>query len=250
MMLLSRLVSQAKRAAFKAGSVLAQRRVNGVKNNRGRDIKLAADYLSERILVKELGNSSIPILSEEAGVLSKGPEGGEGLRWILDPLDGSFNHHRRIPFCCVSVALWAIDEPLVGVVYDFNRGELFHGVVGRGAWLNGVRVRPSSVSRVAESTLMTGFPVEGDFRRSGLTQVVDDASRYKKIRMMGTAALSLAYVACGRAEVYREEGIKLWDVAAGLALVAAAGGSFVHRPYGNNSYGRRVCASNGKVRLP
>ncbi len=246
---LSRLVSQAKRAAFNAGTLLAQRRNNEIKKDLGRDIKLAADYLSEKVLVKELRVNSIPILSEEAGVLSTGIEKGDGLRWIVDPLDGSYNYYRRIPLCCVSVALWVEDTPLVGVVYDFNRGEMFHGVVGRGAWLNGVRVRPSSVSRVADSTLMTGFPVDGDFRRSGLAQVVEFAGRFKKVRMMGTAALSLAYVACGRAEVYHEEGIKLWDVAAGLALVAASGGRFIDSPLKNKSYGRRVSATNGRVSL-
>ena len=111
------------------------------------------------------------------------------------------------------------------VVYDFNRHELFSGLVNEGAWLNR---RPISVSDIKESErgiLYTGFPVAGDFSDENSIAFMRFARQWRKVRMIGSAAISLAYVACGRAEYYHERNTMFWDVAAGLALVVAAGGA-------------------------
>ncbi len=114
--------------------------------------------------------------------------------------------------------------PLFGVVYDFNREELFTGIVGEGAWLNDLPISISTTKNASNAILATGFPTSSDFSKDALLKVVDNIKRYQKIRLLGSAALSLAYVACGKVDVFQEKNIKIWDVAAGIALVKAAGG--------------------------
>ncbi|MGB3625541.1 MAG: inositol monophosphatase family protein, partial [Henriciella sp.] len=113
---------------------------------------------------------------------------------------------------------------VLGVVYDFFRDEMFAGIVGAGATLNGAPMTVSDVSDRGRATLMTGFPVRADFSDEALSTMARDFASWKKIRMIGTAALAAAYVAAGRADCYREQGSMLWDIAAGCALVEAAGG--------------------------
>lgn len=194
-----------------------------VRSSVGKDIKIGADFALDRLIGEHLRrNSPFPVVSEETaddGVLA-----AHQCRWIVDPLDGSFNLHRGIPFACVSIALWRGLEPLVGVIQDVGRDERFSGVLGKGAWLNGVPICVGDVRHREHAVLCSGFPVGGHFSSERVSVLIDDVRCYKKIRMLGSAALSLAYVACGRADVYAEEGIALWDVAAGLAIVRAAGG--------------------------
>jgi fructose-1,6-bisphosphatase/inositol monophosphatase family enzyme len=195
-----------------------------------RDVKLEADRAAEeRILEVLRGASPFEVLAEEGGT-RPGSDPDSGLRWIVDPLDGSMNFLRGIPLCCVSVGLWRCNEPLLGVVYDFNRDEIFTGIVGEGAYLNGNKIRVSQVKESRHATLCTGFPAATDFSADALGRFVAKVQDYKKVRLFGSAALSLAYVAAGRVDAYRERDIRIWDVAAGLALVMAAGGETVTEP--------------------
>lgn len=134
-------------------------------------------------------------------------------------------------------------EPLIGVIYDFNRDEAFSGIVGRGAWLNGQQIQVSMVRKSSDAVLVTGFPEGTDFSQASLTRFVNEIRQYKKVRLLGSAALSLAYVACGRADVYHEVDIRIWDAAAGIALVKAAGGS-VRISYMDDKSILKVMASN------
>jgi myo-inositol-1(or 4)-monophosphatase len=213
----------ARQAALGAGELLTRLRAGelAVDSDAGRDIKLAADRQAEAAILETLAASSYPVLAEESGASS--PQ-ADGPRWIVDPLDGTVNFKRGLDLCCVSVALWEGDNPLLGVVYDFNRRELFSGLVGQGAWRNGEPIRVSAVTDPAKAVLGTGFPVNRDFASPGLSRFIERVQAFKKLRLLGSAALSLAWVACGRIDAYCEEDIMLWDVAAGLALVAAAGG--------------------------
>lgn len=196
----------------------------GVRSEQGRDIKIDADFATDARVHEELARRSpIAILSEERAT-SADPAGE---RWIVDPVDGSMNFSREIPFCCVSIALWRGMTPVVGVIHDLSRDEVFSGIVEHGAWLNG---RPISVSQIGErarAILCSGLPatttVHGPAK---LNAFVARAEAYKKLRALGSAALMLAYVACGRCDAYAEDGIAIWDVAAGLAIVTAAGGRF------------------------
>ena len=219
----------AERAARRAGDFLAElpRAEIEQASHFGRDVKLEADRaVEERILDVLLKESPFDVLAEESG-MHRGEGSHPGLRWIVDPLDGSLNFLRGIPLCCVSVGLWREDEPVLGVVYDFNRDEIFTGVVGEGAERNEQGIQVSCVREPAQATLSTGFPAGSDFSAAALGRFVSQVQQYKKVRLLGSAALSLAYVAAGRVDAYREHDIKIWDVAAGLALVRAAGGETV-----------------------
>jgi myo-inositol-1(or 4)-monophosphatase len=121
-------------------------------------------------------------------------------------------------------------EPLLGVVYDFNRDEMFTGLVTEGAWLNGMPIKVSDVVEESKAVLCTGFPISTDFSELALLNFVKDIQSYRKVRLIGSAALSLAYVASGRVDAYQENDIAIWDVAAGIAIVKAAGGVAHFRP--------------------
>jgi myo-inositol-1(or 4)-monophosphatase len=215
-----------------------------VESSVNRDVKLKADRDAEDVIVSILRESSPhAVLSEESGWI----EGSQtdGLRWIVDPLDGSFNFLRGIPVCCVSIALWRDDEPLLGVIHDIHSGEAFSGIVGRGAWLGSASIHVSSIDKPSNAVMCTGYPVSTDFSRSALLQYVEQVRGYKKIRLLGSAALSLAYLAAGRVDAYYERGIKIWDVAAGLAIVKAAGGAIAHTAVDPAAHIFIVEASNG-----
>ena len=219
-------------AARVAGDHLARNRADAarVSAESHRDVKLSADVEAEdRIIAALRAGSPFPILSEERGRIAAEDRHGS-LRWIVDPLDGSLNYLRGIPFCCVAIGLWDADRPLLGVVYDFWRNELFTGVVGEGAWRNETAIHVASTAACERAVLSTGFPAATDFSSDALTDFVERVRAYRKVRLLGSAALSLAYVASGLVDAYVERDIKLWDVAAGLAIVRAAGGRAVWKP--------------------
>lgn len=223
----------AEQAARAAGVLIRQARATrvGVVSEPGRDVKLEVDGEAEACIIGMLRErSDVPILGEESGDIAGRGSSASRRRWIVDPLDGSFNCLRGIPFYGVSIALWDGDEPVLGVVYDVARSEMFTGVVGEGACLDGEPIHVSDVRTPDKAVLCAGFPVGADFTTAALTAYVEDVRTFKKTRMLGSAALSLATVAAGRADAYYERGIKVWDVAAGLALVKAAGGVIVTVP--------------------
>jgi len=214
------------RAAKAAGDALAARNGDfvGVNSADGRDIKLKADEAAEALILGILKEGSdYPVLAEEGGWDGDPAE----TFWVVDPLDGSSNYNRRIPLCAVSIALVTGRTPVLGVIHDFNMGETYAGGKGLGATLNGAPMQVSDVARTQDATLMTGFPVRRDFSPEALAETATDYARWKKVRMVGTAAIAAAYVAAGRADRYAEDSSMLWDIAAGCALVEAAGGRVV-----------------------
>lgn len=129
----------AKLACYKAGSFLLNLREKKINSISGKDIKLQADLDSEKIICEILSNAfSYPILSEESYKINE--EQKKGIYWVVDPLDGSLNFSQDIPLCCVSIALYKGDNPILGVIYDFNRDEMFSGVIGVGTWLNDKKI--------------------------------------------------------------------------------------------------------------
>lgn len=216
----------AEKAAYHAGVFLSRKKIkdNKIRADIGKDVKISADLHSEKIIINMLrAKSEFDILTEEKGFLPGGSE--KRLLWIVDPLDGTMNFLRGIPISCVSVGLWRGNRPLLGVIYDFNKNELFSGIAGKIAFLNQRRIKVSAVSEEANAVLCTGFPVNTDFSSSGVLKFTRQIQSYKKVRLIGSAALSLAYVAAGRADVYHENNIMLWDVAAGAAIITGAGGN-------------------------
>ena len=246
-------LSVAQQAALSAGNILLEgfSQDAGIDADEGKDIKTQADKAAEAAVLDQLVPTGLPILSEEAGPLSlklSDPERAlaEETFWVIDPLDGTMNFTRGLPMCCVSVGLWSKGAPVLGAVYEFPADQMVSGVVGRGATVNGTPIQVSDVSDLEKSVLFTGFPSARDYSDQALLQTVRDAQQFKKVRMIGSAASSLFHVAQGHGEVYREEGIWLWDVAAGLALVRAAGGAFSLGPI-QPSWQLDVTATNGHI---
>lgn len=212
----------ARQAALEAGQLLADLTERTVASSQGRDIKLEADKASEKIILARLAESPYPVLSEETPGDGTLPE---GLHWIIDPLDGSYNFYRGLDdLCCVSVALWAGQRPLLGVVNRFMSGQLYEGRSGGGAFINGQPATASTVTRVDQASVATGFSVKGDFSEASLSRNLNTFKNFKKIRMLGAAALMSGYVGLGRVDAYFERDILLWDIAAGAALTLAGGG--------------------------
>lgn len=136
----------AKLACYKAGDFLLNLKEKN-KFNKGKDIKLQADLESEKIICEILTNAfPYPILSEESYKISN--EEKKGIYWVVDPLDGSLNFSQDIPLCCISIALYENNKPILGVIYDFYRDEIFSGIVGVGAWLNDNEIIVSSVKKI------------------------------------------------------------------------------------------------------
>lgn len=251
----------ARRAAVEAGRLLLEHRAawNEVTGTTEHDIKLRADRDAEAVILRILREgSSYPILSEESGELQlstssirahsrssrlKSSVSDNNCRWIVDPLDGTVNYSRGTPLSAVSIALWNQDKPVYGVIYDFWRDELFHGGPGLGAFLGEQPVHASNVTAQGKAILTTGFPVNSDFAAESLLQFVESVRRFQKVRLLGSAALSLAYVACGRADAYMEQDIMLWDIAAGAAIVLGAGGTIFLEPSPRLPHACRMAAA-------
>ncbi|HEX8163519.1 MAG TPA: inositol monophosphatase family protein [Pyrinomonadaceae bacterium] len=232
-----------------AGRVLAEKfgRALRVSNKGDIDLVTEADLAAERLIVERI-RSYHPrhaILAEESGESARTDQPSE-FKWIIDPLDGTTNYAHGYPCFCVSVALEQAGEIVVGVVYDPTREELFAAERGGGATLNGRRVRVSDVEEINGAMVCTGFPYDvrdrGDFARHFRNFIMTAQA----VRRDGSAALDLAYVACGRFDGFWEEGLRPWDVAAGRLLVEEAGGR-VSRYDGSEFriYEPPILASNG-----
>lgn len=240
----------ARAAARAAGEMLKAKFQRGsmVHSDLGKDIKLAADLEAEKLILSQLRASSAhPILSEEAG--AEEAFAAAGHRWVVDPLDGTFNFSRGLPLCCISIALCDGERPVLGVIHDFMGDVTYEGAVGLGAWRNGQPMRVSALTAIDKAAICTGFPAGREFGADSLIGFVRQVQVFKKVRLLGSAALSLAQVAAGAVEVYHEDDINFWDVAAGLALVSAAGGRFECRS-GSSQWQRDVFASNGHFTRP
>ena len=192
----------AKDAAREAGLYLNKRDCIHVDSNNGKDIKLSADKESERIIISSIESFGYSILSEEYGLIDKGTK----ICWIVDPLDGTMNYYKGlVDLSCVSIALWNDNIPILGVVYNYRKDELFWGLEGQGSFLNGNVITPSKVRDLSQAVLGTGFPLNREYDDESLMAFIKDIQRFKKIRMLGTAALMATFVACGRIDVYMEE---------------------------------------------
>lgn len=217
------LLTLATATARAAGSALARRSDRTVNFESAHDVKMQADVDSEKLIRARLARTKLPVIGEEIGG-DASLLGRDELYWAVDPLDGTFNYLRGMHGACVSIGLWRGRKPVLGVVYDFWREELYAGGAGLGFTFNGRKQAPRWAPDVARAVLCTGFPSGMDRGGAAVRGFVEQVQKFKKIRMLGSAALALAYVASGRADAYYEESIKLWDIAAGLALVEAAGG--------------------------
>lgn len=187
-----------------------------------KDVKLKADVESEKLIRSRLLPTGLPVIGEEQGGDPALPD-SDRTYWVVDPLDGTYNYLRGFPLCCVSIGLMRGREPLLGVIHDFNSGETWSALADGPLLFQGQPLKPVWPEEITHASLLTGFPAGRDYSTGALNAFVSEIQRFQKIRMIGSAALALAYVACGRGDAYCEESIRLWDIAGGLALAKAAG---------------------------
>ena len=239
----------ADNAARAAGELLRQnfqhpQRVNSALPH---DIKLEIDVqvqeLITKLLLKEFPEHS---LYGEEGIV--GDQASEH-QWVVDPLDGTVNYFYGIPHFCVSIALRVRSEIMVGVIYDPLREEMWTGQKGEAPKLNGEIFHVSDRADLAEAVISVGLSKTGITIEAGLPILQRMIHRARKCRLLGSAALDMAYVACGRFDAYIEQGISLWDIAAGWLLIETAGGTVDLRPREDMKDKYRIVASNGLIDL-
>jgi myo-inositol-1(or 4)-monophosphatase len=221
------------------------------------DIKLELDVRCQKLIEKALRPAfpQAALLGEEGVVGQADAEH----RWVVDPIDGTVNFAYGIPHACVSIALQKRAKPpgsaefedgyqtLLGVVYDPFCDELWTGIRGQAARLNGKTIRVSRRRKLREAIVSIGFAKSRENLRATLPHFIRLVHRVRKLRMMGAAALGLTYVASGRFDAYIEQGIRLWDIAAGGLILECAGGEFWHRAIPGR-YAYRMIATNGLLR--
>ncbi len=228
-MALAALRQTAEDAARLAGKLLAERfeGPRTIEYKGGIDLVTDADRAAEEAIL-ELVQARYPdhaILAEESGATAGTATGKERLRWIIDPLDGTTNYSHRLPHFSVSIAVEDAQGVVIGVVFDPIREELFAATRGQGATLNGSPIRVSQTLTMDQALLCTGFPYDVRERPDAPLGLFDRLVRKARgMRRFGSAALDLAYIACGRYDGYFEFGLKPWDLAAGALLVREAGG--------------------------
>ncbi len=246
---MTRELEAATRAALEAGELLRTSFGKPLKVDaaEAHDIKLELDVRSQELITKLL-LSEFPdhaILGEEGSSNSSSRE----FEWVVDPIDGTVNYFYGIPHFCISIALRRSEQILVGVICDPIRRELWQVTAEGPTTLNGAPVRVSDHIELAESVVSIGFAKSSVGIEAAIDVFQSMVRRTRKCRMMGSAALDLAYVAAGRFDAYIERSVNWWDIAAGKLLVEQAGGRVLVRTSQLGADKLAVIATNGKISL-
>jgi len=246
---MKRYLDAAENAARAAGKLLCQnfqqrQRVHAVAAH---DIKLEIDVKAQE-LISQLLLDEFPAhaLYGEEGIVG---DQSSDHQWIVDPLDGTVNYFYGIPHFCISIALRLRGEIMVGVIYDPIRNEMWVGQKGEIPKLNGCAIHVSDRAELAEAVISIGLAKTSETINTNFPLLQEMIHRVRKCRVLGSAALDMAYVACGRFDAYIETGISLWDIAAGWLLVENAGGIVDLRPRENMKDKYSIVASNGVIDL-
>lgn len=253
-----RAMEAAAGAAKRVGSLLRKnlhltKKTNEVSQH---DIKLELDVLSQKSIERDLRATfpQVPVLGEE-GITG---DPNAVYRWVVDPIDGTVNFTYGIPHACVSIALQKYEpqaagayedgySTIVGVVHDPFCNEMWTAVRGKQARCNGRIARVSDHTKLSEAIVAVGFSKTRRNLEQTMPYVSRLVHRVRKIRIMGSAALSLVYVGGGRFDAYIERGLRLWDIAAGGLIVDCAGGEFWREAI-EGKYAYRLICTNGKLR--
>lgn len=234
-----------------AGRVLLEKfgRIDVVTKKGDINLVTEADLASEALIIERI-RSHYPrhaILAEESGeAVIMGGDGEH--KWVIDPLDGTTNYAHGYPCFCVNIALEHKGEIVVGVTYDPTRDELFAAEKGGGATLNGKPIRVSATDELGNALLVTGFPYDIKHREEFARHLTELLLKSRGVRRDGSAAIDMAYVACGRFDGFWEEGLNPWDVAAGKLLIEEAGGVLSYYDGSKFSiYSPPIAASNGLI---
>jgi myo-inositol-1(or 4)-monophosphatase len=245
------MLNFAMETARDAGRLLMEKYGRVLKIAKKGDINLVteADLASEALIIERI-KSHYPkhsILAEESGT-AVAAGGDAGWKWIIDPLDGTTNFAHAYPCFCVTLALEHNGEIVIGVTYDPTRDELFSAERGQGANLNLKPIRVSETEELGDSLIVTGFPYDFKSKPHFARHLTDFLVASRGVRRDGSAAIDMAYVACGRFDGFWEEGLNPWDMAAGVLLIEEAGGQVTG--YDNSKfsiYHPPMVASNGFI---
>jgi myo-inositol-1(or 4)-monophosphatase len=234
-------------AARAAGELLRQNfgQTLNVNTFEAHDIKLELDVRSQTLITERL-------LADFPDHAIYGEEGIAGnqeseFQWIVDPIDGTVNFFYGIPHFCISIALRRGTEIQLGVIYDPMRDELWQAELGQKPLLNGKPFAVSTRANLADCIVSVGMAKSKSTIADGVPLLEYYSQRVRKCRLMGSAALDLAYVACGRLDAYLERSVSLWDVAAGVILVETAGGQCEIKPRTDFPDKIGIVASNGRI---
>lgn len=245
-------IDVAIQAAKEAGAFLREHFENTealvVNEATQHDVKLELDVRSQTLITEIL----LGAFPEHALYGEEGLAGNQESewQWIVDPIDGTVNYFYGIPHFCVSIALRHRGKTQLGVIFDPMTSELWTAERGQGAFLNG---RPLSVSQrdaLNEAVITVGFSKTAAGMKQGLGKFHELANQVRKIRIMGSAALGLAYVATGRLDAYLEGFISLWDIAAGVLLIEEAGGRVETVNLDDSPDKFSIAATNGQLSFP
>lgn len=242
------LLDAAIEAAREAGELQRQHfgKALNVNEMKQYDIKLELDVLCQTLITERL-LARFPdhaILGEEGDTIGDGE-----IEWIVDPIDGTVNYFYGIPHFCVSIAARRRSDQklIVGVIHDPMQNETWTVAEGIAPTLNGEPISCSQRTAMADAVVTVGFSKSKESLDAGFERYKRISYNVRKTRMLGSAALAMAYIATGRLDAYVEEQISLWDIAAGLMLVEAGGGKVRLEPGKGKEGTMFICASNGKI---
>jgi myo-inositol-1(or 4)-monophosphatase len=250
-MVLQNITLQVIEIAKQAGEFIRQERKafdpDKIEYKGLNDMVSYVDQTAERIIVEGL-KKVLPesgFITEEKTIATV----GERYNWIIDPLDGTTNFIHGLPAYSVSIALKEYDELVVGVVYEINQDECFYAWKDAPAYLNGKEIHVSKNETVATSLIATGFPYYDFTKQAQYIELFTELMKSSHgLRRIGSAAVDLAYTACGRFDAFYEYNLNAWDVAAGIVIVKQAGGDIVNFKGGSEVLeARELLASNGKI---
>lgn len=244
------MLNFAIQTARDAGQILLEKFGRKINITMKGDINLVteADLASEKLIIERIKSyhPKHSILAEESG--NAVVYGDSKWKWIIDPLDGTTNYAHGYPCFCVTLAVEHEGEIVIGVTYDPTRNELFAAEKGQGTTLNNKPVKVSAAENLGDSLICTGFPYDFKQKENFARHLTEFLLNSRGVRRDGSAAIDMAYVACGRFDGFWEEGLNAWDVAAGVLMINEAGGQVTYydgSPF--SIYAPPICASNGLI---
>lgn len=240
-------------SAVMQAAALAKKHIGKVKYElKGKsNLVTQADIACQKKIIsmisKEFPDDGFLAEETQAGIKTKGQ-----YIWVIDPIDGTTNYAHTFAHSAVCVALTKNGKPVMGAVADIFKGEIFTAVKGKGAKLNGKKIKVSKTAKLQDSLLITGFPYErAPIKKIHIPIFTDFIYNCHDVRRTGSAALDCCWIACGRADGYWEFSLNPWDCCAGALIVKEAGGKitdFEGKPFGRlKDYGKTLLASNGKI---
>lgn len=250
-MKLSQIINQVIDVSKEAGQFIRQERKtfnpDRIEYKGLNDLVSYVDKTAEEKIV-----AGLELILPEAGFITEEKTRnklGDRYNWIIDPLDGTTNFIHGLPTFSVSIALQEYDELVLGVVYEVNQDECFYAHQDAPAYLNGTEIKVSNRPTIADSLIATGFPYYDFTKQQAYIELFTELMRNcHGLRRLGSAAVDLAYTACGRFESFYEYNLNAWDIAAGIVIVKQAGGEVVNFKGGPEVMNtRELLATNGKI---